>query len=110
MITIDPRTVTAAQLRRAADFIEQIEKLGTEFRQLFRNPYPETSTQPIAPKRRRMSTAGRQAISNAQKRRWQAHGKAFKTKRVMSPQTKAKIAAAACKRWAKVREAGRNSL
>jgi hypothetical protein len=93
MIQIDPKTVTATQLRRAADIIEHIEMLGAKFRQLFRNPYPDEV--PKTPVFRNKTLVA---------------GTATPTRRKMSAAARAKISAAAKKRWKQARAAGKNSL
>lgn len=108
-------SLASHQLRRAADIVDEIEKLKDEL----------AATMGSSPsgwgrglKKRRMSDAGRLAIAAAQKLRW-AKTKvesALKSstkkrgKRKMSAAAKAKIAAAAKARWTKAKAAGKKTL
>src|SRR5687767_5500773 len=114
------------QLRRALDVSEQIERLQSELASLFgnRTPQPQkrTANQADGPrqpgrKRRRMSAAAREKIAEAQRRRWakqkgtSVHGKkANSSKRAaapkkgrkggITPEGRARLAAAMKARWA----------
>jgi hypothetical protein len=61
--------LSAAQLRRAANIKDKIEKLQTELNRLM--GAQSQSAQEAAPKKRKMSAAGRKRIAAAQKARWQ---------------------------------------
>jgi hypothetical protein len=105
--------LTAQQLRRAADIQEKIAALQDELSQYLGGSVSSAK----APRKRRMSAAGRARIIAAQKARWakvktstgsKPAGKAKRRK--MSAAAKAKIAAAARARWAKAKAAGRKAL
>ena len=107
--------LTPNQLRKAASIKEKIVALDKELNQLFGStPKPVASP---APKKRKMSAAGRAKISAAAKARW-AKVKGQKTaakpvkkaRRKMSAAARAKIAAAAKARWKKAKAQGKNSL
>ena len=108
-------TLSAKQLRHAANLKEKIAALQNELSRYLGAP---TVSSVAAPKRKfRMSAAGRARIIAAQKARW-AKIKGGKTaakpakqgRRKMSAAGRAKIAAIARARWAKVRAAGKKSL
>ena len=106
--------LTAQQLRKAADLKDKIVALEKQLAEI-----TGTEAAPVqakTAKKRKMSAAGRAAVSAAQKARWSkinaAKGKPdvkpvvakpAKKKFVMSAAAKAKISAAAKARWAKVR-------
>lgn len=105
------------QLRKAADIQERIQSLQKELGQIL--GADETTVQSQAPKngRRRMSAAGRAAISAAAKARWakikgsKAPTKPVqKRKRKLSAAGRAALVAAAKARWAKAEKAGKNRL
>jgi len=107
-------SLTATQLRRAADLKEKIEVLNKELASVLGAPTSESAKRP---KKRGMSAAGRAAVAAAQKARWAkikarkpAIKPAAKKKRTMSAAAKAKIAAAAKARWAKAKAEGKKSL
>jgi hypothetical protein len=102
-------SLASHQLRKAADLVDQIEKLKDELAATLGSSEVATEARKI---RRKMSDAGRLAIAAAQRLRWsKAKGAKPKVaKRKMSAAAKAKIAAAARKRWAKAKAAGKNSL
>lgn len=60
-------SLSAAQLRRAAEIKEEIDSLQNELSRLVGS---STATPIVKPRRRRMSAAGRLAIAAAQKARW----------------------------------------
>jgi cell division septum initiation protein DivIVA len=109
-------TLTAQQLRKAADLKDKIAALEKQLTEI-----TGTQAAPVqakTAKKRKMSAAGRAAVSAAQKARWSkinaAKGKPAvkpvvakpaKKKFVMSAAAKAKISAAAKARWAKVKAA-----
>jgi hypothetical protein len=108
--------ISPTQLRQAADIKEKMEALQNELDVLLgatSRPGPE----PAAPKKRRMSAAGRARIAAATRARW-AGIKGAKTavsatrhkKRTVSAAMKARLRALAKDRWAKVRAAGKNAL
>ena len=110
-------SLTAQQLRRAADIKDKIQSLEKELGRIF-----GSSTKPVADavapkKRRKMSAAARAKISAAAKARWaKVNGKkvagkqAPKAKRKMSAAARAKISAAAKARWAKAKATGKKTL
>jgi hypothetical protein len=106
-----------AQLRKAADIQEKIQSLQKELRQLLGNE-GSTPAQPArAPKKGKMSAAGRAAIRAAQKARWATIKNttplakpAKKAKKRFSTAARAALAAAARARWAKVKAAGKTRL
>lgn len=108
-------TLSAKQLRHAANLQEKIAALQNELSRYLGAPAVSTDG---APKRKfRMSAAGRARIIAAQKARWakaKAGKKAAKPakagRRKMSAAAKAKIAAAARARWAKAKASGKKSL
>jgi phosphoribosyl-dephospho-CoA transferase len=111
-MSIQLSSLTATQLRRAADIKEKIEALNEEIALILGAPGPVSAN---APKRRKMSRAGRARIAAAQKARWAKvkgakPAKAPAKKRKMSAAAKAKISAAAKARWAKVKAAGKKTL
>ena len=111
---MDLLSFASHQLRRAADIVDEVEKLKKEMAAALGSS--PGVTKPLKGKRR-MSAAGRLAIAAGQKARW-AKMKAKSVlkpakglaKRTMSAAAKAKIAAAAKARWAKAKAAGRKSL
>jgi hypothetical protein len=104
--------LSTAELRRIVAIKEQIEALQGQIDSIAgrgkdKLPVPSTAD---APKKRRMSPAGRAKIAAAAKARWAkirgAIGEAApKKRRKMSTAARAKIAAAAKARWAKVKAA-----
>lgn len=99
--------LTPQQLRKAADIQEKIQSLQKKLNQILgatAEPAPSE-----APKKRRMSAAGRRAIAAAAKARWAAikakKGKPVQKakKRKMSAQGLANIRAAQKARWAKIK-------
>lgn len=109
-------SLSAQQLRRAADLQEKIAKLQDELSRYLGGSV--SSTAPVSGKKNRMSAAGRARIIAAQKARWakvkagKASGKHVEKtkKRTMSAAAKAKIAAAARARWAKAKASGKKAL
>lgn len=118
---------TVAQLQRGLKIREQIAALEAELSAIFGGSAPSEKAveKPEGRKRSKMSAAGRARIAAAQKLRWantkkgtpqeekpqaakasgapKASGAAKasrKGKRTMSPETKAKLAAAMTRRWA----------
>ncbi len=81
--------LSAKQLRHAADLTEKIESLQSQLSSLL---------------------GGGSGVGNGVKRIGRPPGSGKKGKRTMSAAGRAKIAAAARKRWAKAKAAGRNSL
>ena len=109
-------SLSAKQLRRAADLKEKIATLQSELESYLGVVVSSVSSFLAPPKRKsRMSAAGRARIIAAQKARW-AKVKAGKPatkakgKRKMNPAARAKIAAAARARWAKAKAAGKKAL
>jgi hypothetical protein len=108
-------SLTTTQLRRAADLKEKIEALNKELASILGAPAPVSAK---APKKDKMSAAGRARIAKAQKARWakikgaKPAAKSAKPskRRKMSAATKAKLSAMAKARWAKVKKAGKKSL
>jgi len=116
-------TLTSAQLRRAAEILEQIEALNGQLATIVDGTGAPTA-QEIAPaagheptkirKKYKLSAEGRAKKIAAQKARWEkakaptktekvAEAEPVKKRKKMSASSKAKIAAAAKARWAKVR-------
>lgn len=108
-------SLSAKQLRQAANIKEKIASLQNELSRYLGAPVTSSDG---APKRKfRMSAAGRARIIAAQKARWAKvksarHGAkpAKKGKRTLSAAARAKIAAVARARWAKVKAAGKKAL
>ena len=105
-------TLSASQLRRAADIKDKIEALQSKLVRLFGG----TDDAAVPRKRRKMSAAARAKIAAAQKARWAKQrgvkpGKATaKRKRKMSAAARRRLAQLAKARWAKARAAGRKRL
>jgi hypothetical protein len=106
-------TLSAHQLRHAADIKDKIESFQNELSRIFGSPTKSATTAPM--KRRKMSAAGRARIAAAVKARWakvkgirSKTATAQKPKRQMSATARAKIAAAAKARWAKIKGAKKN--
>jgi len=112
-MSIQLASLTAIQLRRAAEIKEKIAAMNKELASILGAP---ASISAKAPKKRKMSRAGRAKIAAAQKARWakvkgaKSAAKAPAKKRKMSAAAKAKISAAAKARWAKAKAAGKKSL
>ena len=97
--------ITPTQLRKAADIQEKIQSLQEELGQILGGP-AETTT-PEAPKKRKVSAAGRARMRAAQKARWAkikgtapSATPAQKPKRKLSAQGLANIRAGVAKRMA----------
>jgi hypothetical protein len=107
--------LTSKQLRQAANLKEKIVALEKELNQLFGSTGKPVASP--APKKRKMSAAGRANIRAAVKARW-AKQKGLKlsakpvkkARRKMSAAARAKIAAAAKARWKTAKAQGKNSL
>lgn len=101
--------VSVEQLKRAVEIREQIESLNEELAAILGGELP-------SPKRRGMSSAGRQDVAEAQRPRWtklkgqKAEKPEKAVRRKMSPVAKAKLAAVARARWAKIKAAGKSRL
>lgn len=117
-MSISLSSLTATQLRRAADLQEKIEALNRELASILGTPAPAT-----VKTKSKMSDAGRARIVAAQKARWakikgakptsksaKVIAKAPAKKWKMSAAAKAKISKAAKARWAKIKAAGKKSL
>jgi hypothetical protein len=113
-------SLTTTQLRHAADLKEKIEALNKELASILGASTPAPAK---APKKSKMSAAGRAKVAAAQKARWakiKAAKPAVKStkpvatapakKKTMSAAAKAKISAAAKARWAKIKAAGKKLL
>jgi hypothetical protein len=117
---MDTITLSAQQLRNAADLQERIESLQGELRALLGGTETPTAQAPTAVRagaRRQISAAGIERIRAAQRARWakakraSAAGKSpAKPKRRMSNAGRARLAALAKARWAKAKQQGRTSL
>jgi hypothetical protein len=101
-------SLSAQQLRRAAEIKDKIQSLESELNRIFGSPAKSPAVAPAPKKRRKMSAAGRARIVAAAKARWaKVKGKklnaapAQKPKRQMSAAARAKISTAAKARWAK---------
>ena len=107
-------SLTAQQLRKAADLIEKIGSLEAQLASYIGGSNSVPAATPR--KRSKMSAAGRARIIAAQKARWakvKATGGAKPAKakkRSMSAAARAKIAAVARARWAKVKASGKKAL
>ena len=108
--------LTVSQFHRIIAIKEQIEALQGQIDSIAGGGGGISSPVTVeAPKKRRMSPAGRAAIAAAARARW-ARVKLAKReaapnkRRKMSAAAKAKIAAAARARWAKVKAAGKKML
>jgi hypothetical protein len=107
-------SLTAQQLRKAADLIEKIGSLEAQLASYLGG----SPSAPVAipRKRSKMSAAGRARIIAAQKARWakvkaKSGAKPAKAKkRSMSAAARAKISAVARARWAKVKASGKKAL
>jgi hypothetical protein len=110
-------SLTSAQLKHAANLKDQISKLEKELASIL------GATSAPAPKKSKMSAAGRAKIVAAQKARWakvktakpavksvKPVAKAPAKKKKMSAAAKAKLSAMAKARWAKIKKAGKKSL
>jgi hypothetical protein len=119
-MSIQLSSLTTTQLRHAADLKEKIETLTKELASILGG---SSSKAVKAPKRGKMSAAGRSRIAAAQKARWakikkakpaaksvKPVAKAPAKKRTMSAAAKSKLSALAKARWAKVKLAGKKSL
>ena len=121
----DLATLTTTQLRQVLAIKEQIETLQGQLDSIARGgevQSPSTEEAPTPAKRKyHMSAAHRRklikALAKARKIRWaKAKGNAATPKatkkrdRRSSPAVRAKLAAAARARWAKVRAAGKTTL
>jgi len=106
-------TLTTTQLRHAADLKEKIDALNKELASLLGASAPAAAQ---APKKSKMSAAGRARIAAAQKARWakikgaKPAVKAPVKKRTMSAAAKARLSALAKARWAKIKAVGKKSL
>jgi hypothetical protein len=107
-------TLTTTQLRHAADLKEKIDALNKELASILGAPAPLVAK---APKKGKMSAAGRARIAAAQKARWAkikgakpAAKTPAKKRKKMSAAAKAKLSAMAKARWAKVKASGKTSL
>jgi hypothetical protein len=105
-------TLSASQLRRAADIKDEIEALQSTLARLLGG-----TNGAVAPrKRRKMSAAARAKIAAAQRARWakQRGAKvpkaAPKPRRKMSAVVRQRLAQLAKARWAKVKAAGKKTL
>ena len=109
--------LSPAQLKRAGDLIQQLERIEGELQAIFNGGAdggrPAAKPTPAGGvKKRTMSAAARERIAAAQRARWAKSRKngtprpaRAKKKRTMSPEARAKIAAAQKRRWAKQRRA-----
>jgi hypothetical protein len=113
-------SLTPQQLRKAADIQEKIDVLRKQLADILGGEAPApslSSSVPAAPKTggRKISAAGRAAISAAAKARWAKHRVAKgqtqkKPKTQRSAAWRSALAAAAKIRWAKAKAAGRTKL
>ncbi len=104
------------QLRRAADLAEQIQSLEAEFDRILAGLVPSHAGAAV-PRKRKMSAAGRAAISAAAKAGWaRARSKkpaakpVRKKRRGMTAAARARISAIAKARWASAKKAGKSKL
>jgi hypothetical protein len=103
--------LTPTQLRQAADIQEEIQELQGKLSKILGGEVP-TPSQAKAPKKRKMSAAGRKAIGDAAKARWAKYNaakgeakSAKKAKKMISAAGIARIRAAQKARWAKIKAA-----
>jgi hypothetical protein len=103
---LTPEVVNAAILGFEQQKL-RIDAQIAELRAILPGAQAETSSKPepaTGPPRRKMSAAGRKAISQAQRKRWAASKSESvlpaKPKRKLSPEGRAAIIAATKKRWA----------
>jgi hypothetical protein len=104
-------TLSAHQLRQAADLTERIQELQAKLGKILGGEVQAAQ----APGRKKISAAGIARIKAAQKARWakikaKAAKPVKKAKRRMSAAGRAALRAAAKARWAKVKAAGRKKL
>lgn len=115
-------TPSIAELQRAIQISEQIQKLEAELESLLGGAWVSSGKSAVVESKGRkkkdgMSAAGRAKIAAAQRARWakvksektESAGtapKAKKKKRKMSAEGRAKIVAAVKARWAKVKKVG----
>ena len=109
-------TLSARQLRRAANIKDKIQSLENELGRIL-GASTKSSTAVAPKKKRKMSAAGRAKIAAAARLRWaKVKGRKSATKpvkkarRKMSAAARAKIAAAAKARWKKAKAQGKNTL
>jgi hypothetical protein len=107
-------SLTPKLLRKAANIQERIGSLQKDLSRLLGGSAPAVAG--AAPKRRKMSRAGRARIAAAARLRWaKLRGKksakpAKKGRRKMSAAGKARLAAIARARWAKAKASGKSTL
>jgi hypothetical protein len=110
------QSLTATQLRNAADLKEKIAGLEKQIAAILGSA---TSSVAKAPKKKGMSAAGRAKVAAAQKARWakiKAAKPAVKIKPVkkarkkMSAAAKANLSKLAKARWAKIKATGKKKL
>jgi hypothetical protein len=110
----DIHSLTTKQLRQILAVKEQMEELQRKIETLTNDSGIFYPTQPILPKKRRLSAAGRNRIAAAARARWAklrgATGKRSKKTRKVSAAVKAKLAAVARERWRKAKAAGKSAL
>jgi len=116
------QSLTATQLRQAADLKEKIESLQKKLAALLPGNEISASKAAVpAKKKRGMSAAGRARVSAAAKKRWAkikaaklsvkpAAKPAPKMRRKMSAAAKAKLSKLAKERWAKAKATGKKKL
>jgi len=110
---MNPISLSAEQLRRAAAIKDQIDTLESELGRILGGSAGATKA---TPGKRTMSASARARIAAAQRARWakvkgsKAAKPAGAPRRKMSAAARAKIAAAAKARWAKAKAAGRKRL
>jgi hypothetical protein len=111
--------LTVSQLNHIVAIREKIEKLQGQLDSLVAGGEISSPSSGKAPKKRRMSAAGRARIAAAARARWarfrgaapkKAAKPAKKKDRRMSPAVRAKLAEIARARWAKVRADGKKAL
>lgn len=110
--------LTLAQLKRAVVIKEEIATLEAKLAAIVgTSPTPPAAAPKGAPKKRRLSAAGRAAIAAAARARWaklRATAKApkapAKRKRAMGLEARKRMAEVAKARWAKARAEGRKTL
>ncbi len=105
--------LSPAELRNAANIQEKIQSLQKKLAQILGATAEPAASD--APKKRKMSAAGRKAIAAAAKARWAKINAskakpAKKARRKLTAAAKARLSALAKARWAKAKKAGRTRL
>jgi hypothetical protein len=103
-------SVSAQDLRRAADIKERIDALQHELATILGSQ--SVVSNPNAG-RRKMNAAARARIAAGARARWareRSHGHSTATRKKRSPAVRARLAAIARERWRKAKAAGKSTL